>query len=60
MVQSTASDLSWKGGAAEKMHESANADTVKSKSAAEEVIPNHIVRRLKPLCRSHVPVILGG
>jgi hypothetical protein len=58
MVQSTASDLSWKGGAAEKMHESANADTVKSKSAAEEVMP--IVRRLKPLCRSHVPVILGG
>jgi hypothetical protein len=56
MVQSTASDLSWKGGAAEKMHESANADTVKSKSAAEEVMPNHIVRRLKPF----VPVTRAG
>jgi len=46
MVQSTASDLSWKSGAAEKKHESANADAVKSKSPAEQVMPNHIVRRL--------------
>jgi hypothetical protein len=46
IVQSTVSEVSWKGAAAEKTHESAIADTEKSKSA-DETIANHIcVRRL--------------
>ena len=56
IVQSTVSDVSWKGGAAEKTHESANAVAVKSHSAAEEKIPSHIVRRLKSSWR----LPLGG
>jgi hypothetical protein len=50
MVQSTASELSRKGGAAKKMHESANADTVNSRSVAKELIPNHMVRSPQTFC----------
>jgi hypothetical protein len=58
MAQSTASELSWKGGEAEKMHESANAGTAKSRNVAKELMPNHIVRSSKacaaqPLLDNH-------
>jgi hypothetical protein len=47
MVHSTVSELSRKGGAAEKRHESAKAGAARNNIVAEEMMPIHIVRSPK-------------